>query len=81
MKKLLAVVASLVAVGFAAGAADAAVTMNTTIHSEFSFADPCTNESVFVSGSSSRNAAIARQLRASSGSLPSSSNNRIDCSS
>jgi hypothetical protein len=50
MKKLLAVVASLVAVGFAAGAADAAVTMNTTIHSEFSFADPCTNESVFVSG-------------------------------
>lgn len=50
MKKLLAVVGSLVALGFAAGAVDAAVTTNTTIHSEFSFVDPCTSESVFVSG-------------------------------
>jgi hypothetical protein len=50
MKKLLAVLASLVALGFAASAGDAAVTMNTTIHSEFAFVDPCTNESVFVSG-------------------------------
>ena len=50
MKKLLVLVTSLVALGFAASASDAAVTMNTTIHSEFTFVDPCTNESVFVSG-------------------------------
>jgi len=50
MKKLLALVASVAALGFATGTADAAVTVNTTIHSEFAFLDPCTNESVFVSG-------------------------------
>ncbi len=41
IKKPLAVVTSVVALGFAAGAGDAAVTVNTTIHSEFVFFDPC----------------------------------------
>lgn len=49
-RKLLVVVASLVTSGFAAVAGEAAVTTNVTIPSEFVFVDPCTNESVFVSG-------------------------------
>jgi hypothetical protein len=50
IRKLLVVVASLVTSGFAAVAGEAAVTTNVTIPSEFVFIDPCTNESVFVSG-------------------------------
>ena len=49
-RKLLVVVASLVAAGFAAVAGEAAVTTNVTIPSEFTFIDPCTNESVLVFG-------------------------------
>lgn len=49
-RKVLVVIASLATLGVVAVAGEAAVTTNVTIPSEFVFFDPCTNESVFVSG-------------------------------